>query len=140
MLLCGGRGKHNSHLGWLGVAPGIRNVLQPCHQWKWTTGFLHACTKFPYSKRNTVALQVATEQPNHTSAFRSTTLVKYEELAQTLMRHQRWDMALGRRFLQSVQCTENSLLHPFYKRVRQCYTALHTSIATSRRRIIVRRR
>ena len=78
--------------------------------------------------------------PNHISEFQPTTLAKYDQLAQTLMRHRRWDMALGSRFLQYVQYTETSLLRHFYRRVRQCYTTLHTSIATSRRRIIVWRR
>ena len=59
-------------------------------------------------------------------------LAKYDHLAQTFMRHRRWDMASGSRFLQYVQYTETSLLQHFYKRVRQCYTTLHTSIAISR--------
>ena len=41
-------------------------------------------------------------------------LVEYDLLAQTLMRHQHWDMALGSCFLQYVQYTEASFLQHFY--------------------------
>ena len=77
---------------------------------------------------------------NHISEFQSTALAKYDQLAHTLMRHRRWDMALGSRFLQYVQYTEASLLQRFYKRVRQCYPTLHTSIAITRHCITVWRR
>ena len=62
---------------------------------------------------------------------------EYEQFAKTLMRHRHWDMEFGSRFLQDAQYTEASLLQHFYKHKRQYYTNLHTSIATSRRRIIV---
>ena len=96
--------------------------------------------------------------PDHTSEFQSTPLAKYDQLAQTVMRHgcwdmalglrcwdmalglRCWDMALGSRSLQYVQYTETSLLQHFHKRARQCYPTLHTSVACSRRRIIVWRR
>ena len=78
--------------------------------------------------------------PHPASEYQSTALREFKHFAQTLMRHRRWDMELGSRFLQYDQCTEASLLRHFHKRVRQCYTNLHTSIATSRRRIILWRR
>ena len=46
----------------------------------------------------------------------------------------------GGRFLRYGQYTEASLLQHFYNCVRQCYSNVHTSIATSRRRIIAWRR
>ena len=63
--------------------------------------------------------------PNCHSEFQSATLAQYNQVAQTLMRHRRWDMVLGSRFLQYAQYTETSLLQNFYKRVRQCYTTAH---------------
>ena len=56
------------------------------------------------------------------------------------MRHRRWDMELGSRFLQYAQYTEANLLQHFYNRMWRCYSNSRTSIATSRRRIIAWRR
>ena len=56
------------------------------------------------------------------------------------MRHRQWDMELASRFLRYAQHTEASLLQHFYNHMQQCYSNLHTSMATSRRCSIVWRR
>ena len=78
--------------------------------------------------------------PHHALKFPSTAIADYRQFAQTLMRHRRWDMELGSRFLQYAQYTEATLLQQFYNRMWRCYSNSRTSIATSRRRIIAWRR
>ena len=49
-------------------------------------------------------------------------------------------MELGSRFLWYAQYTKASVLQHCYNRKRRCYSNLHTSIASSRRRIIAWKR
>ena len=78
--------------------------------------------------------------PHHALKFPATAIADYKQFAHTLMRHRRWDMELGSRFLQYAQYTEANLLQQFYNRMWRCYSNSRTSIATSRRRIITWRR
>jgi hypothetical protein len=78
-----------------------------------------------------VYLTPSCSPPHHASQFQSTALAKCDQLAQTLMRHQRWDMAVGSCFLQYAQYTEASLLQHFTSECdSDSDTTLHTSIAT----------
>ena len=78
--------------------------------------------------------------PHHALKFPATAIADCKQFAHTLMRHRRWDMELGSRFLQYAQYTEANLLQQFYNRMWRCYSNSRTSIATSRRRIIAWRR
>ena len=74
---------------------------------------------FAYSHcaHSQVCLTTTWSLPHHALLFPFTAITDYRQFAQTLMRHRRWDMGLGTRFLRYAQHTKVSLLQRFYNRM-----------------------